>query len=306
MVARALAAPLVIGVDVGGTKILAGIADRQGRVLARHEVPSPTSSEEAVLEALDAAVEELRDDRVEALGFGIPSNLDRGTGRILAATNLPFTDVDLAGHAHDRFGLPVGVGNDANVAALAEARLGAGRGSSSIVMLTLGTGVGGGVVLDGRLYRRWAELGHVVVQAGGPPCQGHCHGHGHLEAIASGTAADRIARELYGQDANAHMLLEQARDGDSPAVERIAEMADLLGAAIGSFANVFDPDVFVIGGGFGEAAADLLLDRAQESARREALDPADRTLRIVPAELGSDAGLVGAALVAFEALDGTW
>ncbi len=306
MVARALAPPLVIGVDVGGTKILAGVVDRQGRVLARHEIPSPTSSEDAVLEALDAVVEELRDDSVEALGYGVPTNLDRTTGRILGAVNLPLADVDLAGHARERFGLPVGVGNDANVAALAEARLGAGKGSSSIVMLTLGTGVGGGVVLDGRLYRRWAELGHVVVQAGGPPCQGHCHGHGHLEAIASGTAADRVARELYGPDANAYVLLERARAGDPPAVERIAEMADLLGAAIGSFANVFDPDVFVIGGGFGEAAADLLLDRAQESGRREALDPADATLRVVRAELGSDAGLVGAALVAFEALDGTW
>jgi glucokinase len=306
MVARALAAPLVIGLDVGGTKILGGIVDRQGHVLARHEVPSPTSSEEAVLDALDAVVDELGDDRVEALGYGVPTNLDRSTGRILAGVNLPLTDVDLAGHAHERFGLPVGVGNDANVAALAEARLGAGRGMSSIVMLTLGTGVGGGVVLDGRLYRRWAELGHVVVRAGGPPCHGHCHGHGHLEAIASGTAADRIARELYGADANAHLLLERAREGDPPAVERIAEMADLLGAAIGSFANVFDPDVFVIGGGFGEAAADLLLERAQESARREALDPADRMLRVVPAQLGSEAGLVGAALVAFEALDGTW
>ncbi|HET7743209.1 MAG TPA: ROK family protein [Gaiellaceae bacterium] len=301
-----MAAPLVIGVDVGGTKILAGIADRQGRVLAQHEIPSPTSSEEAVLEALDAVVEELRDDRVEALGYGVPTNLDRASGKIIAGVNLPLTDVDLAGHARERFGLPVGVGNDASVAALAEARLGAGRGSSSIVMLTLGTGVGGGVVLDGRLSRRWAELGHVVVQAGGPPCQGHCHGHGHLEAVASGTAAVRIARELYGPDADAHTLLERAREGDPPAVERIAEMADLLGAAVGSFANVFDPDVFVIGGGFGEAAADLLLERAQEAARREALEPADQTLHIVPAELGSDAGLVGAALVAFEALDGTW
>jgi glucokinase len=302
MVARALAPPFVIGVDVGGTKILGGVLDRQGNVLARHEIPSPTSSEGAVLDALDGVVQKLRNERVEALGYGVPTNLDRATGKILAGVNLPLTDVDLAGHAREHFGLPVGVGNDANVAALAEGRLGAGRGTSSIVMLTLGTGVGGGVVLDGRLYRRWAELGHVVVQAGGPPCQGHCHGHGHLEAVASGTAADRIARELYGEEADAHLLLERARAGDPPAVERIAEMADLLGAAIGSFANVFDPDLFVVG----EAAFDLLADRTQEAARREALEPADRTLRIVPAELGSDAGLVGAALVAFEALDGTW
>src|SRR5262249_15370653 len=218
-------------------KILAGIVDRQGRILARHEVPSPTSSQEAVLEALDAAVDEVRDERVAALGVGIPTNIDRVTGRLLAAVNLPVANVDLVGHLRERFELPVGVGNDANVAALAEAKLGAGRGSSSMVMLTLGTGVGGGVVLDGRLYRRWAELGHVVVQAGGPPCQGHCHGHGHLEAVASGTAADRIARELYGPDADAHLLIEKARAGDGPAVERIGEMADLLRAGGGPLAH---------------------------------------------------------------------
>ena len=102
-----------------------------------------------------------------------------------------------------RFGLPVGVENDANAAALAEWKLGAGRGASNVVLLTLGTGVGGGIVLDGALYRGWAEIGHMVVVAGGPPCQGNCHGHGHLEALASGTAADRVARELWGEGSDA-------------------------------------------------------------------------------------------------------
>ena len=306
MVARAVGAPLVIGLDVGGTKILSGIVDREGHLLARHEVQTPATSQEDVLRALDDAVEGLLDDRVSALGYGIPSNIDRATRRVLHAVNLPLEDFDLVAHARSRFGLSVGVENDANVATLAEARLGAGKGSSTMVMLTLGTGVGGGIVLDGRLYRGWAEVGHVVVQAGGEPCQGQCHGHGHLEALVSGTAADRVARELYGPDADAHVLLSRARDGDAVARERIGEMSRLLGAAIGSLANLFDPEVVVVGGGFGEAAADLLLDPAQEAARAEALTPADESLRIVPAELGSDAGLVGAGLVAFEALDGAW
>jgi glucokinase len=171
-------------------------------------------------------------------------------------------------------------------------------------VLTLGTGVGGGLVLDDRLYRGWAEVGHVVVQVGGPPCQGNCHGRGHLEALASGTAADAVARDLYGPDADARQLVERGRAGDGEARARLAEIGGHLGAAIGSIANLIDPDLVVVGGGFGEAAGELVLGPAQEAARREALAPADSTLRVVPAELGSDAGLVGAGLVAFEALDG--
>ena len=299
-----MAAPLVIGVDVGGTKILAGVVDREGNVLGRNEVESPGSSEEDVLVALDSAVEALLADGIGAIGFGVASNLDRRTGRILRATNMPLDDVDLAGRARARFGLPVGVENDANAAALAEWRLGAGRGVSNLLMLTLGTGVGGGIVLDDRLYRGWAEIGHIVVDVDGLPCQGNCHGRGHLEALASGTAADRAARELYGPDSDARVLVERAREGDVDARARLAEMGGFLGAAIGSLANLFDPELVVVGGGFGEAAGELLLTPAQEAARREALAPADATLRVVPAELGADAGLVGAALVAFGALDG--
>jgi glucokinase len=303
--ARALAASHVIGIDVGGTKILAGVLDRDGSVGARHELETPTSSEEAVLTALDGAVEALLDEGIAAIGYGIPSNLHRTSRVALQATNLPLKDLDLRRHARERFGLPVGIENDGNAAALAEWRFGAGRGTSNLVMLTLGTGVGGGLVLDGELYRGWAELGHVVVQAGGPRCQGNCHGRGHLEVMASGSAADRAARELYGPEADGNLLIDRARAGDGDALERLDTIADLLGAAIGSFANEFDPEVVVVGGGFGRAAGDLLLEPAQRSARREALAPADESLRVVPAELGADAGLVGAGLVAFDALDGT-
>ena len=161
MVARAVAAPFVIGVDLGGTSTRAALVDREGTIHARHEFETPESSEEDVLAALDTAVERLLDSRVVALGYGVPSNLARGTRRILRSTNLPLDDVDLVAHAAARFGLPVGIENDANAAALAEWKLGAGRGVSNLLMLTLGTGVGGGLVLDGRLYRGWVELGHA-------------------------------------------------------------------------------------------------------------------------------------------------
>ncbi len=294
----------VIGVDLGGTKILAGVVDRAGEIGATKEIATPTESQTAVLEALNVAIADVLEDGVVAVGLGAPVNFDRRTGRGVRATNLPLHDVDLGAGIREHFGLPVGVENDGNAAALAEWRLGAGRGTSNLVMLTLGTGVGGGIVLDDHLYRGWAELGHVVVEAGGPPCQGNCHGRGHLEAVASGHAADRVARQLWGEGANAHQLVERARAGDAAAVAALARIGELLGAAIGSLANIFDPEVVVVGGGFGAAAGDLLLDPARESARREAIEPADTTLRIVEAELGEEAGLIGAALVGFEMVDG--
>lgn len=298
--------PLVIGVDVGGTKILSGVLDRAGNISSRNVVESPGTSEADVLAAIDSSVESLLEDRVAAVGIGIPANLDRTSGRVLRATNLPFDDFDLGAHARSRFGLPVGIENDANAAALAEWRLGAGRGLQNMLLLTLGTGVGGGIVLDDRLYRGWAEIGHMVVLAGGPPCQGNCHGRGHLEALVSGTAADRISAELWGPDATSHTFVERARGGFEDALAQLDAMAEHLGAAIGTLVNLFDPELVVVGGGFGEAVADLLLRPAQDAARRQALAPADERLRVVPARLGSEAGLVGAGLVAFEAFDGAW
>jgi glucokinase len=302
MVAPTVEAPVVIGLDVGGTKIRSGLVGRDGGVVAEHEVTSPEGGEDVVLATLDEAVEALLDERVAAIGYGIPANLERGTGRVLWATNLPLTDVDLLSRSRERFGLPVGIENDASAAALAEWRLGAGRGVANLLMLTLGTGVGGGLVVDGSPFRQWAELGHLVVQEGGRECT--CGGHGHLEVLASGSAADRDARELYGPDSDAEELVKRARAGEEPARRALARIGTSLGAAVGSLANVFDPELVVVGGGFGAAAGDLVLDPAREAARREAIHPADKELRIVPAELGEESGLVGAGLVAFEALDG--
>ena len=302
MVAPAVEAPVVIGLDVGGTKILSGLVDRDGQVLAEREVPSPDASEEGVLAALDAAVEALLDHRVVAIGYGIPANLERGTGRILRAMNLPLDDVDLVARSRERFGLPVGFENDGGAATLAEWRRGAGRGVRNLVTFTLGTGVGGGIVIEDRLFRGWAELGHVVVREGGEPCT--CGGHGHLEAYASGSAGDRAAAELYGPEADAPVLVERARAGDEDARAALARIGGSLGVAIASLVNVFDPELVVVGGGFGAAAGDLVLEPARAAARAEAIFPANRGLRIVPAELGSEAGLVGAGLVGFEAVDG--
>jgi glucokinase len=294
----------VIGVDVGGTKILAGLVDRGGLAERTVERETPTASEEAILAGIAGAVDELMDGSASAIGLGVPCNLDPETGIAHRATNIPLEGVDLRGWASRTFALPVGVENDGNAATLAEWRLGAGRGLRSLVVLTLGTGIGGGLVLDGRLYRGWAELGHVVVELDGPPCQGNCHGRGHLEGVASGHAASRVARDLYGPDADAHLLVQRAVDGEARAVEALERIGRLLGAAIGSFVNMFDPDAVLVGGGFGAAAGELILEPARAVARREAIQPADNRLRVEPATLGERAGLIGAALVGFEAVDG--
>jgi len=298
-----VSAQRVIGVDLGGTKILAGSMDGEGRVLDRREVPTPTGSQAELLEGIAAAIEPLVGAGVAALGFGIPSVIDRTTGRSLGSVNIPLADVSLGRVMSERFGVPAAVENDGNVAALAEWRLGAGRGAENMIMLTLGTGVGGGVVLGGALFRGWAELGHVVVVADGPPCQGNCTGRGHLEAVASGNAADRAAEKLWGAGSTAELLVDRASDGDAAALEALSGIGHLLGAAIGSFVNVFGAELVIVGGGFGIAAAEYLFPAALGIARREVqLESSRAALRILKAELGSDAGLIGAGLLAFEAL----
>ena len=292
--------PLAIGVDLGGTKIAAGLVDREGTISERREWLTPTSTEEALLAGLEEAVEELLGADVVAVGVGVPSVIDRVTGRAVGSVNIPLTDVDIADRLSERFGLPVGVENDANSATFAEWRHGAGRDVDSMVMLTLGTGVGGGAVIEGRLLRGLAEFGHIVIEHDGAPCQGTCTGRGHLEAYASGTAATAAARRAFGPAADAHRLVRLAREGDEQAVAILREIGRRLGSGIGSLVNVFDPELVVIGGGF-SAADDLILDPAREVMRREALEPAKDRVQIVRGALGTAAGLVGAAMIAFEA-----
>jgi glucokinase len=306
MVPRTLDGSRVIGVDVGGTKIRAAVVSVEGEIQRRVERPTDVSSEEALLGGLDGAVEELRGEQpdVAALGFGLPSRIDQRSGRAIASVNIPLQEVDFRDRMRQRHGLPVGIDNDTNAAAIGESHSGAARGARDVVMLTLGTGVGGGLVLDGRPYRGAtggaAELGHVVVELDGPPCG--CGGRGHLESFAAGPAADRAARELYGPDSDAHELVSRARAGEAEARETLRRIGRYLGAGIASFVNVFEPELVVIGGGFGEAAGDLLLGPAREVLARDGLVPARDTVRIVEAQLGLDAGVIGAGVIAREAL----
>jgi glucokinase len=291
----------VIGVDIGGTKILAGIVDPGGHVEHRREHPTMTASEDEFLSGLEAAVEELLTDEIAAIGFGIPSPIDQRTGRALQAVNLPLTDIPFRDRMKERFGLPVGIENDANAATYAEFRFGAARDVDSMVMLTLGTGCGGGAVIDGQLFRGWAEFGHIVIVYDGLPCQGSCTGRGHLEPYVTGVAAGKLAAEEFGPAVDAHRLVRLANEGEPRAIEILDGIGRHLGAGIGSLVNIFNPDLVVIGGGFA-AAGDFVLDPAREILRREALARAGYRVQIVHAELGTAAGLIGAGLVAFDAV----
>ena len=296
-----------IGVDLGGTKILAGIVAPDGRVLRRHERATPHDSQDAVIAELAAAVAELLDDGVGAIGFGVPSTIDQERGVVGPCVNVPFADVPLRGLMEERFGRPVGLDNDANAAAIGEWRAGAGRDVANLVMLTLGTGLGGGVIVDGRPFRGGsgvgAELGHVVIVHDGRPCQGICTGRGHLEPYVTGLAATAAAREAFGPASDAHRLVRLANEGDETARGILAEIGAHLGSGMGSFANVFGPELIVVGGGFGVAAWEYLLPSAEEVLRREALPQVSERVRVVRAQLGTAAGLIGAAFVGFERLD---
>jgi glucokinase len=296
-----------IGVDLGGTKILAGVVERDGTIVRRHERPTPQDSQEHVLAELEAAVAELADESVVAVGFGAPSPIDQEKGVVVRCVNVPLEDAPLRDRMRERFGVPVGLDNDANAAATGEWRAGAGRNVDDLVMLTLGTGVGGGVISGGKPFRgrngAGAELGHVVVVHGGRACQGACTGHGHLETYVSGSAVTAAARERFGPSADAHRLVRLANEGDGKAKELLEEVAGYLGSGIGSFVNVFAPQLVVLGGGFGVAAFDYLRGPAEDVARQEALEPMRSTVRLAKAELGTAAGLIGAAFVGFEALD---
>jgi glucokinase len=311
-----------IGVDMGGTKLLAGAVDTGLSVHYRAQRTLTGLDQSAVLDIAVQAVQEVRQeagDEIAAVGFGIPCLMDQRTGRGVVAVNLPLADIPFGAIMAERLGLPVFVDNDANLAALAEHRAGAARGADEALLLTIGTGIGGGMILRGELYHgavgAAGELGHVVIDKDGPPCQGNCPNHGCVESLASGTAlareALRMARErpqsglgralAEGRELAGPLVTELAHDGDETAIEVLELIGTNLGVALSSFVNIFNPEVIVIGGGV-IAAGELLLEPARREVARRALPPSRDEVRIVAAQFGVEAGMVGAAALAFDGL----
>lgn len=309
----------VIGVDIGGTKLLAGAFDSDLAVSHRTNRPVLGLDQVELLEMIADAVTHIRTTLgdVAAVGFGLPCTFDRRTGIAVQAVHLPLRDLPFAAVMQERLGIPVFADNDGNLAALCEARVGAARGVQDSVTITLGTGIGSGIVIGGRLYRGWmgggAEIGHMVVNADGPPCHGHCPNFGCLEVMASGTALVRyvslavsrrpdtpIGRALEeGRELTGPLVTELAEQGDPVARDAIAAIGRNLGIGLANVVNIFNPEVIVIGGGV-IGAGELLLAPAREEMMRRALAPARDEVRVVAAERGPEAGMVGAAILARE------
>jgi len=305
-----------IGVDLGGTKMLLGVLDRDSETAWESRERSAGESQDELVEMLVREVGQARAERpgVEAIGMGVPATIDHEKGLALAAVNLPIEELPLRDLVAERTGLPSFLDNDANVAALAEHHFGAARGAENAVMLTIGTGIGGGLILGGEIYRgstgAGAELGHMAIQMDGPGCQGNCPNRGCVEALASGTALGReglAAAEskpesalgkllAAGEEVDGKAVTVAAQQGDETAIEVFELVGGRLGVALASYANIFEPEVIVIGGGV-IAAGDLLLGPARRELEARALRPMNRT-PVVEAELGEDAGMIGAAAMA--------
>lgn len=297
----------LIGVDVGGTKT-AVASLRDGALDEPLILATEKASSAALIDQIAATVGRVRGADAAAVGVGVPSVIDVLTERVRTSVNIPLADVALRSALEERLGLHVVVDNDANCAALAEAYEGERIAVQNLVMLTVGTGIGGGLVLGGRLYRgatgAAGELGHTLIGAdsedGAPPRAGFPQ-PGSLEALASGRALEALA--LAGGYADGRELDAAARDGDAGARRLIALIGERLGIGIANAINTFDPDEVVIGGGVAAGAGELLLAPASETARRFTLPGVGEGTEIRLARHGTLAGVRGAALLALDEIE---
>ncbi|MCL4472680.1 MAG: ROK family protein [Actinobacteria bacterium] len=312
----------VIGFDLGGTHMAAGLVDASLNIVTSLEAKTPTGGQEELLDGILTLVRDLAakaPEPVAAVGFGIPSMIDQKHGRAIMSVNIPLADFDFVDFMRAETGLPVFIDNDANVAALAEVRAGAARGARQALMITMGTGIGGGIIIDGEVYRgatgSAAELGHIVIDVNGPHCQGACDNYGCFEVMASGTALARYAAEAsaakpasaLGRAAAAGEILDGAlvwslaREGDSDALAIFEKIGFYTGVGITSLVNIFNPEYFVVGGGLIQAG-ELILEPARRVLMSRGLRPNRDIVKVVPARFGPDAGMIGAACLAQDGL----
>jgi glucokinase len=307
--------PSVIGVDVGGTLLRAArFAPGFALVERVEQSTDPSLGTDAVLDRLVETIRQVlpeSPEELEGIGLVLPGPLDPESGVVIAPPNLPFRDVPVARILQDALGRAVYIGKDTDLAGLAEHTFGAGKGVQSMIYMTIGTGIGGGLILNGRLHTgrgQGGEIGHMVVDPDGPLCG--CGSPGHLEALASGTAIARTARAMVeaGErsliaelvDGNtsqitARVVGEAARRGDALALTIVTQAGRYIGMGIASLMAALNPDLFVLGGGVTRLGR-LLFDPIHEAVREYAMHPRFyENTPIVPAQLGEDVGLFGAA-----------
>jgi glucokinase len=310
--------PRAIGVDVGGTKTKALRVGKGGEIDARSTLPTPATDASATVATIEEAVREILTDDVVAIGIGAAGLVDVRTGVLLSAPNIAWRNVPLRDGIGGRFGLPVTVDNDATAAAWGEHLFGAARGFGHVLFVGVGTGIGGGILVDGTLMRGAhglaGEIGHIIVEPGGPLCG--CGNHGCWEQVAGGHAIARAGARAVLEDpgsaiatlaggdpsrATGELVARAAAAGEATAIAIIAQVGRRLGEGIGGLVNVLDPQVVVVGGGVAELGEPLL--GPVREAYRAAVEFVDARpeVAIVPAALGNDAGAIGAASLALEA-----
>jgi glucokinase len=311
-----------IGVDVGGTRIAAGLVERKGRVVKDIRTLTPHNGPFAIVDAIIEAVEQVspgvHPSEIAGIGIGLPAQVDFLKQSVEFCTNLPLTGVDVRSLVLSRIPHEVTLDNDGNLAANGEFRFGTAKGARDFLMLTIGTGVGGGLFVNGEPYRgsrgMGGEVGHMVVQMDGPPCP--CGGRGHLESYLSrpaiASAGQEAARAFKGQaildeaggevdSITAEAVVRAALKGDQAARQVLLDAGEVLGKALVGLVNLLNPRLVIVGGGIGEAC-DFMVERAAEVVMAEAL--AGRgDVAFKQAALGNDAGILGAAALAFDEYD---
>ncbi len=319
-------APLYVGVDVGGTNIATALVRRTGDIVARNRARTPRDvSGQKSLDAIIRTVEELLDKAgvaakaLTAIGLAVPGTIDPDEGTVIETPNVNLSGLRVIEPLKERFGCPVALGNDVDAGTLGEHWLGAARGASSVVGMFVGTGIGGGVIIDGKLVRGAAlaagEIGHIIMQVDGPRCECGCRGC--LEAIASRTAIERDIRDAVASGATTVLTdmldgdlsavksgaLRRALDAGDPLVTEIMGRAsEVIGLACVSVRHLLDPEVIVLGGGVMEACADFVLPIVEEVLARGGMRGAKPHGAVVLSALGDDAGVLGAAMLARESV----
>jgi len=313
---------LFIGIDLGGTKIITALVGKTGRIISRdyRQTEAAKGLDAVVARMIDAASEVMNGGgvvsaQISAVGVAAPGPIDAKSGVVTTPPNLPgWTDVPLRQLIQDGLGLPTALENDANAAALAEHRFGAGRGTEHMIYITASTGIGGGFILNGELYGgatgAAGEIGHMTILPQGPHCG--CGNRGCLEALASGTAIAREARERVKcgiptliadlakgdlKHISAKLVAQAAGQGDIEAQEILDEAMTYLGVGMANLVNLFNPELIVIGGGLTNMGA-RIFDPVRSIIQRRAFRAAAQVVRVVPAQLGDDVGVLGAAAVA--------
>ena len=310
---------LRIGIDLGGTNIAAGIVDENGNIILKKSVPTGASrKKEEIIDDIAALCRSLAKEHgvtleeIDAIGIAVPGGVDEKSGEILFTPNIPFSNINICKILSEKLdSKAIGLANDANAATLAEVMCGAAKGADNAVMITLGTGVGGGIVIDKKIYSGSnglaAEIGHFVISVGGEKCG--CGRRGCFEAYASATALIRMTKDELGEcfmSGEATLMAESSKisartsfdafkKGDKAATRVIEKYTDYLANGISSLINIFQPDVFIIGGGVsgeGKFLTDLLQPKIDEE---DFARTAQKRTRVCTATCGNDAGIIGAA-----------